>query len=130
MEIDTANKKEKDRHKKAIERTKKKVETQKKRIVTAEKRIETAKGQLERGKNSLGTAKERVYKARQAYKKIESQERISKKTKVWNLGTSLKSYIDPRVYYNWGKEVDYDWRNYYSNTLQKKFSWVERDEND
>ncbi|MGC9779191.1 MAG: hypothetical protein HZR80_08115 [Candidatus Heimdallarchaeota archaeon] len=130
MEVNPEDKKEKERHKKAIEKAKKKVETKKKRVITAEKRIDTAKGQIERGKNSLGTAKERVYKAKLALKKIESQERISKKTKTWNLGTSLKSYIDPRVYYNWGKEVDYDWRNYYSNTLQKKFSWVEREEND
>jgi DNA topoisomerase-1 len=122
--------KEKDRHKRAIEKAKKKIESMKKKVATAEKRVITAKNQVERGKNSLGTAKERVYKAKQAYKKIESQERISKKTKIWNLGTSLKSYIDPRVYYEWGKEVDYDWRNYYSNTLQRKFSWVERDESE
>jgi len=125
---DFPTQKEKDKHKKAIEIAKKKIETLKKKVATAEKRVLTAKNQVERGKNSLGTAKERVYKAKQAYKKIDSQERISKDTKIWNLGTSLKSYIDPRVYYEWGKEVDYDWRNYYSNTLQRKFSWVERDE--
>ncbi|MHA1154603.1 MAG: hypothetical protein ACTSQK_00710 [Candidatus Heimdallarchaeota archaeon] len=120
--------KEKEKLKKASMKQKKKVQTQRKRIGTAKKRIETAQNQIARGKNSVGTAKERIYKAKEAYKKIESQERISKKTKVWNLGTSLKSYIDPRVYHAWGKEVDYDWRNYYSKTLQNKFSWVERDE--
>ncbi|MHA1557307.1 MAG: hypothetical protein ACTSPM_10285 [Candidatus Heimdallarchaeota archaeon] len=120
--------KEKEKLNKASAKQKKKVQTQRKRVGTAKKRIESAQNQLARGKNSVGTAKERVYKAREAYKKIESQERISKSTKVWNLGTSLKSYIDPRVYHAWGKEVDYDWRNYYSKTLQNKFSWVERDE--
>ena len=120
--------KENESHKKAIEKMKKKVKAQKKRVETAKKRIDTANTRLERGKNSVGTAKERVYKAKEALKKIESQERIAKKTKVWNLGTSLKSYIDPRVYYEWGEEVDYEWRNYYSKTLQNKFSWVERDE--
>jgi len=124
------NQKEKVSLKKKIEKAKKKVDTQKKRIETAKKRVVSAKSQIERGKNSVGTAKERVYKAKMAYKKIESQERISKKTKVWNLGTSLKSYIDPRIYNDWGKELEYDWRNYYSNTLQKKFSWVEREENE
>ena len=127
MATNFATQKEKDRHKNAIVKAKKKIETVKKKVVAAEKRVESAKNQVERGKNSVGTAKERVYKAKLAFKKIESQEKISKKTKTWNLGTSLKSYIDPRVYYDWGKEVDYDWRNYYSNTLQKKFSWVERD---
>jgi DNA topoisomerase-1 len=121
--------KEKVRYKKQLERMKKSVDSQKKRVETANKRIESAKNQLDRGKNSLGTAKERVYKAAMAYKKIESQERVAKKTKNWNLGTSLKSYIDPRIYRDWGKEVDYDWKNYYTATLQKKFSWLERDEN-
>jgi len=46
-------------------------------------------------------------------------------TKDYNLGTSLKSYVDPRVYFDWGKKVDYSWRNYYSATLEKKFSWVD-----
>lgn len=127
MPTNFATQREKDRHKNAIVKAKKKIETVKKKVVAAEKRVETAKNQVERGKNSVGTAKERVYKAKMAFKKIESQEKISKKTKTWNLGTSLKSYIDPRVYFEWGKEVDYEWRNYYSNTLQKKFSWVERD---
>ncbi|MHA1532699.1 MAG: hypothetical protein ACTSR6_11950, partial [Candidatus Heimdallarchaeota archaeon] len=130
MSTNFTTQKEKNRHKNAIVKAKKKIESAKKKIVTAEKRVETAKNQVERGKNSLGTAKERVYKAKLAKGKIESQEKISKKTKTWNLGTSLKSYIDPRVYYEWGKEVDYDWRNYYSNTLQRKFSWVERDKDE
>jgi len=46
-------------------------------------------------------------------------------TRDYNLRTSLKSYIDPRVYYSWGKSVDFDWKVYYPKTLQKKFSWVE-----
>ncbi|HUU77818.1 MAG TPA: DNA topoisomerase I [candidate division Zixibacteria bacterium] len=120
--------KELEDHKKIVEKLKKKIETQKRKVEAARKRVDSATSQLERGKNSLGTAKERVYKAKDAYKKIESQERIAKNTKVWNLGTSLKSYVDPRVYYDWGKDVDYDWRNYYSRTLQNKFSWVERDD--
>ncbi|NHJ49508.1 MAG: DNA topoisomerase I [Asgard group archaeon] len=122
--------KEKTQFKKQLERSKKKVESQKKRVEAARKRIDTAKNQVERGKNSLGTAKERVYKANMAFKKIESQERVVKKTKNWNLGTSLKSYIDPRIYRDWGKDVDYDWKSYYTKTLQKKFSWLDSDEND
>ncbi|WXG44883.1 MAG: DNA topoisomerase I [Promethearchaeati archaeon SRVP18_Atabeyarchaeia-1] len=48
------------------------------------------------------------------------------KTCNYNLRTSLKSYIDPRIYYNWGKKVDYDWKLYYPKTFQRKFSWVEK----
>ncbi|MCK4952953.1 DNA topoisomerase I [Candidatus Bathyarchaeota archaeon] len=56
--------------------------------------------------------------------KIEAQ----KETRDYNLTTSLKSYIDPRVYYEWGKRVNYDWKNYYPKSLHKKFSWVETKE--
>ncbi|MDH5702525.1 MAG: DNA topoisomerase I [Candidatus Bathyarchaeota archaeon] len=55
--------------------------------------------------------------------KIETQ----KETRDYNLATSLKSYIDPRIYYEWGKKVNYDWKLYYPKTLQRKFSWVETD---
>lgn len=48
-----------------------------------------------------------------------------RETRDYNLGTSLKSYIDPRIYYEWSKKVDFDWKLYYPKTLQKKFSWVE-----
>jgi DNA topoisomerase-1 len=47
-------------------------------------------------------------------------------TKDYNLRTSLKSYIDPRVYYSWSKQVDFDWKLYYPKILQNKFSWVEK----
>ncbi len=47
-------------------------------------------------------------------------------TRDYNLRTSLKSYIDPRIYYSWGKTVDFHWKLYYPKTLQNKFSWVER----
>jgi len=47
-------------------------------------------------------------------------------TRDYNLRTSLKSYIDPRIYYSWGKSIDFDWKLYYPKTLQNKFSWVER----
>jgi DNA topoisomerase-1 len=49
-----------------------------------------------------------------------------KQSRDYNLRTSLKSYIDPRVYYSWGEKVDFDWKLYYPKTLQSKFSWVEK----
>jgi len=55
--------------------------------------------------------------------RIEGQ----KETRDYNLATSLKSYIDPRIYYEWGKQIDYDWKRYYPKSLHKKFSWVEND---
>ena len=60
-----------------------------------------------------------------AIDKLKLGIKIRKETRDYNLATSLKSYIDPRIYYEWGKQVDYDWKRYYPKTLQRKFSWVE-----
>jgi len=49
---------------------------------------------------------------------------LTKKTREYNLGTSLKSYIDPRVYVRWAKSVDFDLEKFYPATLRKKFSWA------
>lgn len=50
---------------------------------------------------------------------------VQKETRDYNVSTSLKSYIDPRVYYEWGKKVQYDWKQYYAKSLHKKFSWLD-----
>jgi DNA topoisomerase-1 len=65
-------------------------------------------------------------KAKEQAKQLKTKIELMEKTSNYNLRTSLKSYIDPRVYYYWGKEVEYDWKLYYPAALQKKFSWVER----
>jgi mRNA-degrading endonuclease YafQ of YafQ-DinJ toxin-antitoxin module len=67
----------------------------------------------------------RLAKAEERIKKLTTQIKLKKTTKEYNLNTSLKSYIDPRVYYAWSKKVGYDWRLCYSKTLQRKFQWVE-----
>ncbi|MEM2888608.1 MAG: DNA topoisomerase I [Candidatus Bathyarchaeia archaeon] len=67
----------------------------------------------------------RLQRDRNAIERLRLQIEAKKKTRDFNLGTSLKSYIDPRIYYNWGKNINYDWKLYYPKSLQKKFSWVE-----
>jgi len=42
----------------------------------------------------------------------------------YNLNTSLRSYLDPRVFVKWAKEKDLDAVKIYPKTLQKKFSWA------
>jgi len=49
---------------------------------------------------------------------------LSAKTKDYNLGTSLRNYIDPRIFKAWTDEVGADWEKLYTATLQKKFLWV------
>ena len=78
--------------------------------------------QLKRLKNRLKIRKEH-YKAAIDILKLKIQ--TQKATRNYNLTTSLKSYIDPRIYYKWGKQVGYDWKRYYPKTLQRKFIWIE-----
>jgi DNA topoisomerase-1 len=67
-------------------------------------------------------------------KKVESMEaridkakldlELAKLTKEYNLGTSLKSYIDPQAYVKWAKKVKFDIEKFYPTTLRSKFSWA------
>ena len=75
--------------------------------------------------NRLDELKDR-YKNR--LEELRIQVEIQRETRDYNLATSLKSYIDPRVYYEWGERIGYSWRDYYPATLQRKFSWVEAKE--
>ena len=107
----------------------------KKRIVGKRKSIKT---QRERIRKLKKTHKERMKKLKirtertkerndQAIEKLKLQIEAQQETRDYNLGTSLKTYVDPRIYYDWSKKVEYDWKKYYSKTLQRKFSWVEKE---
>jgi DNA topoisomerase-1 len=67
-------------------------------------------------------------KEEEKIKKMELKIETMKETRDYNLNTSLKSYIDPRVYLMWCKKVNFDWKKYYPKTLQRKFSWIEEKE--
>jgi len=84
----------------------------------------------ERAKKKIQTAEDRLQRARIALDKAQVKDSVTVKKRTWNLGTSLKSYIDPRVLYEWGQEVDYDvLERYYPKALRRKFAWV-RDEDE
>jgi DNA topoisomerase-1 len=98
-------------HQKAV--PKKWEETYKKRIEMLQS-LKGKKGKsIERRKNSL---KLRLI-----------QMKLNKK---WNLGTSLKNYIDPRVAVMFGRKINYDWKAYYPKTLVTKFAWAEQQNQD
>ncbi|MGD1055279.1 MAG: DNA topoisomerase I [Nitrososphaerales archaeon] len=59
-------------------------------------------------------------------RKLEMELDFFVRTKNYNLNTSLKNYIDPRVYKSWCDSVGLDWARIYSKSMQKKFSWVAR----
>jgi DNA topoisomerase-1 len=59
-------------------------------------------------------------------KKLEADVNFYIRTKNYNLGTSMKNYIDPRVFKSWCDSVGLDWARVYSNALQKKFAWANK----
>jgi DNA topoisomerase-1 len=105
----------------------------KKRIASKRKVMKNSKSRLRDTKkklqNRLTVLRQNLEKRRirdtELIEKTNLQIKTKELTRDYNLNTSLKSYIDPRIFHTWCKKVDYDWRNYYPKTLQKKFSWVE-----
>ena len=49
---------------------------------------------------------------------------LTKSTREYNLGTSLKSYIDPMTYVRWANEVEFDLDKFYPKTLKNKYNWA------
>ncbi|PJC49874.1 MAG: DNA topoisomerase I [Nitrosopumilales archaeon CG_4_9_14_0_2_um_filter_34_16] len=96
---------------KKAEATQTKTDAQKK---SKEKRIKTLNEQIKKQK---AKQKERA-------EKLQLQIDLSEKTKDYNIGTSLRNYIDPRVFKAWTDEVGVEWEKLYTSALQKKFLWV------
>jgi DNA topoisomerase-1 len=90
------------------------------RLAKKEDKLKEIEAQLEQkkaeGKKTEALSK-RIEKARLDIK-------LTRLTKEYNLGTSLKSYIDPTAYVQWAKKVDFDLEKFYPATLRKKFSWA------
>ena len=91
-----------------------------KRVADKEQKIKNLKATL-KAKKAAGKKTEsletRIEKA-----KLDLQ--LTKLTREYNLGTSLKSYIDPIAYVKWGKKVKFDIEKFYPKTLRNKFNWA------
>ena len=96
---------------KKVESTKTKTDAQEKK---RKERISKIKQMI---KKSKAKQKERV-------EKLQLQLDLTEKTRDYNLGTSLRNYIDPRIFKSWTDEVSADWEKLYTSALQKKFLWV------
>jgi DNA topoisomerase-1 len=64
-------------------------------------------------------------KLEEKIEKLQMQLVLQQETRDYNLGTSLRNYIDPRVLKAWLNYVELDWTKIYTSTLQRKFKWVE-----
>ena len=90
------------------------------RVARKEARLKELRAKLEEKKaegKKIDTFMARVDKA-----KLDLD--LMKRTKEYNLGTSLKSYIDPEAYVKWARKVNFNLEKFYPKTLQKKFSWA------
>ena len=96
------------------------------------KKAESAKpktdAQKEKQNERIKKAKIQIRKTKQKHKerieKLTLQVDLTKKTKDYNLGTSLRNYIDPRIFKSWTDDVGAEWEKLYTAALQKKFLWV------
>jgi len=89
---------------------------------------------LAKKENNLKQLQEQLKVKKNAGKKTETLEtriakaelevNLTKLTKEYNLGTSLKSYIDPMAYVRWAKKVKFDIEKFYPKTLRNKFNWA------
>ena len=99
---------------KKLEASEPKTDTQKKSKI---KRIKTLNEQIKKQK----------IKHKERIEKLGFQINLSEKTKDYNIGTSLRNYIDPRVFKAWTDEVGAEWEKLYTSALQKKFLWVKNE---
>ncbi|QUC64973.1 DNA topoisomerase I [Nitrosopumilus sp. K4] len=99
---------------KKVESSEPKTDAQKK---TKTKRIKTLNEQI----------KSRKAKHKDRIEKLKLQIDLSEKTRDYNLGTSLRNYIDPRVFKAWTDEMGAEWEKLYTSALQKKFLWVQNE---
>ena len=118
---DTLKKAEKDQPSKKTQETLKKVESSESKTDTQKKsktkRIKTLNEQIKKQKQ----------KHKEKVEKLKLQIDLSEKTRDYNLGTSLRNYIDPRVVKAWTDEVGAEWEKLYTAALQKKFLWVKNE---
>lgn len=102
-------------HKKAIPKNfEERLEKKLRRLKELEERLKSAK--RERSANSI---KRRI-------RKLKLQIELMKATKEYNLSTSLKNYIDPRVVIAWACRVGLDPAKVYPKSLRRKFKWAFR----
>ena len=96
------------------------------------KKVETSSPKTDKQKQAkqkrIKTLKEQIKKQKQKHaeriEKIRLSVDLSEKTRDYNTGTSLRNYIDPRIFKAWTDEVGAEWEKLYTAALQKKFLWV------
>ena len=112
-------------HKKGIDpnnpTSKKALERFAESVTKKEEAIEKIKNEILSNKWKTEKQKEKL---KSRMEKIQYQLKLQKETRDYNLGTSLRNYIDPRIMKIWLDDVELDWKKVYTSTLQRKFKWI------
>lgn len=115
----------------------KKIKSQK-TWVPLEERILKVKDTVPKTEKQKQRRRERLRRLRAQVRQRKSKhgERVEKQSlqialvqesRDYNLGTSLRNYIDPRVIKAWTDEMGVQWEKMYTAALQKKFLWVQKE---
>ncbi len=118
---DTLKKVEKDQVWKKTEKTLEKIKSSKPKT-SAQK-----KNKAKRIRKLNEQIKKQKSRHKDRLEKLRLQIDLSEKTKDYNIGTSLRNYIDPRVFKAWTDGVGAEWEKLYTSALQRKFLWVKNE---
>jgi len=91
-----------------------------------EETLQKKRESLKKLKESAPKTEKQSEKLKQREEKLKLTIELAEKTKDYNLGTSLRNYIDPRVIKAWSDQVGLEWEKLYTSALQKKFQWVSK----
>ncbi len=86
--------------------------------------LEKKKEQLKKLDHTEPKTDKQKEKLKERKEKLKLAIELQQQTRDYNLGTSLRNYIDPRVFKAWTSEVKADWEKLYTTSLQRKFLWV------
>ena len=91
------------------------------------KKAEQKKKKRERIRTLANRARDQKARHGERVRRMDLQIKLAEKTKDYNVGTSLRNYIDPRIFKAWTDEVGAEWEKLYTSALQKKFLWVKNE---
>lgn len=95
---------------------------------TFEQSLQKKEDRLKELQQQVGKTEKQKLKLGERIEKMRRQIELTKMTRDYNLNTSLRNYIDPRVFKTWADRVGLDWRLLYTATLRRKMAWVEAGE--
>lgn len=96
---------------------------------TFEQALQKKKERLAQLESSTAKTDKQKERLRLRIAKLRKQIELTEQTRDYNLNTSLRNYIDPRVFKTWADRIGLDWKVLYTATLQRKMAWVDGSSN-